>query len=176
MYFFQVPAVVLALIAQLNLFSFFMVDGPSMEPTLQSGQVFILDQFSYGVAKPKRGDIVVFNLADKPDYFYVKRIVGLPGEKISVNNDGVYLHFAGGGEEKLDESYLGPVTVSTEDALRQSELSLINRSNAEKLYLVPMDKYFVLGDNRTHSLDSRYFRDSYVSKPEIKGKYLFTLF
>lgn len=60
MYFFQVPAVVLALIAQLNLFSFFMVDGPSMEPTLQSGQVFILDQFSYGVAKPKRGDSQVY--------------------------------------------------------------------------------------------------------------------
>jgi signal peptidase I len=163
------PILIWSLITRMAFTSFFMVDGPSMDPTLKSGQLFLVDQYTYTNSEPKRDDVVVFSFEEEPDYYYVKRVVGLPGEKVSVENDGVYLHFAGGGEQKLDEPFL---PFQTQEAAG----SYWKKSAAKSLFDVPSDKYFVLGDNRSHSLDSRYFSDHYVPRERIKGKYLFTIF
>ncbi len=149
--------------------SFFVVEGPSMEPTLHANQLFAVDRLVYEKSEPGRGDIVVFSLEEDPDYYYVKRVVGLPGEKLSVEDDGVHLHYAAGGEQKVEEPYLTSLT-------RQEAPSYWNKSVAKRLFTVPAGQYFLLGDNRAHSLDSRYFSDHYVPKERITGKYLFTVF
>lgn len=165
----KLSLVVWSLVSRIALSSFFMVDGPSMEPTLHNDQLFLVDRVSFEQEELKRGDIVVFSLEEEPDYYYVKRVIGLPGEKLTVDNDGVHLHFAAGGEQKLDEPYL-------QNQTQQTEQSYWKKSAAKRLFIVPMDSYFVLGDNRLHSLDSRYFSEHYVPKARIVGKYLFTLF
>jgi signal peptidase I len=180
------PLLLWTIITKLSFLSLFMVDGPSMEPTLHSGQVFMLSQMVYQVQAPARGDVVVFSFDDEPDYYYVKRVIGLPGEKLTVEGDGVYLHYEGGGTKKIDEPYLSGIPQQTGDdgqiiskySGRQEfeDNSVWQKSAAKRLFVVPLDKYFVLGDNRAHSLDSRYFSDNYVPKAGVKGKYLFTLF
>ena len=159
-------------LAKAQLFSFFVVEGPSMEPTLHQGQVFVLDQFSYRFLPPTRGDVVVFSLDKDPDYYYVKRVIGLPNERVFMKGDNAYLKFQGSGEQKLNESYLEVGNSVVSDNYQ----SAWAKSPDNRTYSIPLDAYFVLGDNRTHSLDSRYFADHYISRNNIKGRYLFTLF
>lgn len=143
----------------------FMIDGPSMEPSLESGDVIMIDELA-DLRGFGRGDIVVFAEEKEPDYYYVKRIVGLPGEKIHITKEGLYVEYGEGGEEKLNESYLGEGA----DSVPVSEGY---RDNYRHSYDIPEGKYFVLGDNRLHSLDSRYFNDPFIGENEIRGKYLF---
>lgn len=166
----SLPFVIWALLTKFSFFSFFMVEGPSMEPFLHDGDIFLLDQHTYGNSEPGRGDIVVFSLYDKPDYYYVKRVVGLPGEKLTVDDSGVYLHFAGGGEQKLEEGYLLSKKNTEERPVT------VKKPAAKDLFIVPPGDYFVLGDNRSHSLDSRYFSGHYIKKDRILGKYLLTIY
>lgn len=147
--------------------SLFMVDGPSMEPTMHSGEVFIISDI-VGRENLKRGDIVVFELDNKQGYFYVKRIIGLPGETIVVRGDGIYLEDETGVTDIIDEPYL-------ESSVTNKTLTESYRDGYEHSYRVPEGKYFLLGDNRNHSLDSRYFVDPYVSLESIKGKYVMGL-
>ncbi|MBU1953900.1 signal peptidase I, partial [Patescibacteria group bacterium] len=75
---------------QICFFSPFMVDGPSMEPTFHGGEIIFVERVA-AEATYRRGDLVVFSFADKPDYYYVKRIIGLPGETVKIISDGVYV-------------------------------------------------------------------------------------
>ena len=143
----------------------FLVDGPSMLPTLNDGDLFILDSRAYASAEPQRGDIVVFSDEKDPDYYYVKRIVGLPGERLHVTQDGIYVEDKG-VKEDLPEPYLAHAAGDKNYAMDGYE---------DEVFAVPGDKYFVLGDNRSHSLDSRSFAYPFIPKTLIKGKYLFTL-
>lgn len=145
----------------------FVVEGPSMEPTLKDGDVFLINE-KVESAELMHGDMVVFAFDDQPDYFYVKRIIALPGEKVSITSDGLYLHDDSGAEVKLREDYLPEgmkTTIKTEDY----------RDDFKHTYAVPAGKYFVMGDNRMRSLDSRYFKDPFVSVENIKGMYLLNL-
>jgi signal peptidase I len=158
--------IIASLVMRLMTFSPYLVEGPSMEPTLHSGELFILDQEAYKKADPQRGDIVVFSDPDKPDYFYVKRILGLPEERLHVTDKGLYIENHGKTEE-LPEPYL-------------ANAGGISKSYAldgyrDEIFAVPDGKYFVMGDNRSHSLDSRSFIYPFIPKENIKGKYLFTL-
>ena len=146
--------------------SSFMVEGPSMEPTLHDGEIFIINQNVEHDGAIERGDIVVFSFDDEPDYFYVKRIIGLPGDRVQIRDDGVYLADAKGDAQKIIEPYLSAhaETVPVTGAYRP---------DFKQTYVVPEGKYFVLGDNREHSLDSRYFRSPFISEERINGKYLF---
>lgn len=146
----------------------FVVDGPSMTPTLQSQQLFILDSFAYRKEDPQRGDIVVFAFEKKPAYFYVKRVIGLPGERVHVATDGVYLEDSAGKKNRLLEPYL---------AHAQEIATSVSLKNGYKdeTFVVPPGKYLVMGDNRAQSLDSRFFKDPFIPIGWIKGKYLFTL-
>jgi signal peptidase I len=148
------------------LFSPFIVQGSSMLPTLHDGEIFVLDEGAYKNAEPGRGDIVVFSDAKKPDYFYIKRVIGLPGEHVDVTSNGIFIE-NNGSKAALAESYLAHAS----DQNKNYALG----GYKKEIYYVPGDKYFVLGDNRSHSLDSRSFLYPFIPKEMIKGKYLFSL-
>jgi signal peptidase I len=109
----------------------FVVDGSSMEPNLHTGQFLIVDRLSYRFGEPERGDIVVFEYPGLPEKDYIKRIIGLPGEEVSIHDNVVYVN-----GRSLDEPYIRTPTSYT------------------GTWTVGPDQYFVLGDNRNNSSDS----------------------
>lgn len=118
----------------------FYVSGQSMEPTFENNQYIIVDQVSYRFRAPRRGDVVVFKYPRNVAFSFIKRIVGLPGETVSVHNGDVTIF----NDEhpngiKLDEDY---IDIQTSQEVR--------RTLAE-------DEFFVLGDNRSNSSDSRHW-------------------
>ena len=112
------------------------VSGHSMEATLHDGDNLIVDKLSYRFRDPKRFEIIVFPYRHKENTYYIKRIIGLPGETVQVKDGYVYID-----GEKLDENYGLEVMEDAGIAAEPIELG--------------EDEYFVLGDNRNHSLDSR---------------------
>jgi signal peptidase I len=122
----------------------FIVNGASMEPTFFDGDYLLVDELSYRFHEPARGDVVVFKAPQDTSLYYIKRIVGLPDEKIEVENDTVRIfntqHPQG---VALDENYIPHG---------------IRRDWAGHVTVVLGEgQYFVLGDNRLNSLDSRYW-------------------
>lgn len=123
--------------------------GSSMEPTLRHGQKVWVSGYAKG-ANPERGDIIAFKVEKQ---VHVKRVIGLPGEKLIFENGLVYLmNQSTLQKEKLDEPYLAPDTVTEPDG----EVT------------VPEGQYFVLGDNRGHSRDSRQY--GCIPRKSIIGK------
>lgn len=119
-------------------YSVFIVDGVSMEPTILNGQLMLLNKVFYrGDREPKRGESVVVEYPGDPKHKrYVKRVIGLPGEKVTVTNGNVYINL-----KKLTEPYLAYGTYTDQDG--QWELG--------------GNQYFLMGDNRLLSNDCRYF-------------------
>lgn len=113
-----------------------VVDGQSMEPTLQDGNNLIVDKLSYRFRDPKRYEIIVFPYKYEENTYYIKRIIGLPGETVQVKNGEVYID-----GEILGEDYGAEAMEDAGIASDPIELGT--------------DEYFVLGDNRNHSSDSR---------------------
>lgn len=107
------------------------VDGQSMEPTLTSGQLVVVNRLAYRLGEPAIGDIVVFYFPRDPDQEYIKRLIGLPGDQVVIENGTVYVN-----GEALDEPYL---------AIHPSYTGT---------WTVPSGQVFVLGDNRNNSSDS----------------------
>lgn len=132
-------------------------NGDSMNPVLKSGDVILVNRIVYDASAPKRGDIVVFKPnGNENTYFYIKRIIGLPGETIEIKEGHVYIN----GEE-LTESY--EATVIKEAGVATEAVKLGG------------DEYFVLGDNRESSEDSRMADIGNVKKGEIEGKAWFVI-
>jgi len=127
------------------------VPTSSMESTIMVNDRLIANRLSYKFSLPKRGDIVVFKYPDDENVLYVKRIIGMPGETVNITKGAVYIN-----GEKLDEPY---ITTSIAGNFGP--------------YTVPEGSYFMLGDNRNNSLDSRYWKNKYVEKDKILGKALF---
>ncbi len=137
------------------LFQPFFVRGQSMEPNFENGDYLIVDEISYRFRSPQRGEVVVFKYPQNPSLSYIKRIVGLPGETIAIEADSVII-FNWEGSQILDESdYLSP-SVLTPGDVRVS---------------LDEDEYFVLGDNRVSSADSR--RWGFLPEENIVGRVLF---
>lgn len=130
------------------------VPTSSMESTIMSGDHVIGFRLSYAFAEPKRGDIVIFKYPDDEKILYIKRVIGMPGDTVVVENGGVYVN-----DELLDEPYLSVVT--------EGEFGP---------FVVPEDHYFMMGDNRNNSLDSRYWKNTYVEKDKIIGRAIFKYF
>lgn len=128
------------------------ISGPSMQPTLHDGDNLIVDKISYRFTDPKRYDIIVFPYRYQEDTFYIKRIIGLPGETVQVINGYVYIN----GELREDEVYGAEVM---EDAGIASEPITLGE-----------DEYFVLGDNRNHSSDSRDPNVGVLHRDELIGR------
>lgn len=128
------------------------VTGESMEPTLHNSEQIIVEKLSMSLGELQRGDIVVFNSPEEPDILVVKRLIGLPGDKVLIQEGEVYLN-----GEKLSEIYIGAQITQGKNKLPEG-----------KLATVPTDTYFVLGDNRSNSTDSRDFGP--VKQDEIVGK------
>ncbi|MDP2654964.1 MAG: signal peptidase I [bacterium] len=116
----------------------FIVDGDSMHPTFENLDYLITDEFIYNFKTPSRGDVIVFRYPGDPSIFYIKRIIGLPNENIYINHGSVTITTAGGEKLTLAEPY-----IVNEDATYTKDISL----NSEE--------YFVMGDNRPNSSDSR---------------------
>jgi signal peptidase I len=116
----------------------FVVDGDSMYPTFKNLEYLIVDEFIYGFKNPSRGDVIVFRYPNNPSIFYIKRIIGLPGEVISISRGVVSISTVTGDKIALDEPY-----IVNEDATYTKNVSL------------NQGEYFVMGDNRPNSSDSR---------------------
>lgn len=146
---FLVPVVVALILAfvinKLIIFKIY-IPSESMSPTLEVGDQCFATRV-YNKDNVKRGDIVVF-YSKELDSLLIKRVVGLPGEKVEVKNDGsVYIN-----GEKYDEPYV------------------VNQSDMAASFQVPADHYLFLGDNRANSKDARFWENKYISKEDIKGK------
>ncbi|MDO8668561.1 MAG: signal peptidase I [bacterium] len=136
----------------------FYVKGASMEPNFYDKEYLIIDEISYRFHEPARGDIVVFRYPRNPEEFFIKRVIGLPGEKIQVRDGSVYIYNGSHKDGfKLEEKYL-PANLMTYGL--NDEITTLSQS-----------EYFVLGDNRNSSKDSRSF--GAVDKKFVTGRVLF---
>lgn len=121
----------------------FYVKGASMEPTFDDHEYLIIDELSYRFRTPERGEVVVFRYPLDPRQYFIKRVVGLPGETVRVSNSTITITNADNPQGfVLDEdAYLSPEVIT----------------NGERTVQLATDEYFVMGDNRSASLDSRTF-------------------
>ena len=130
------------------------VDGSSMEPMLSDGDNLLVDKITYRFREPQRYDIIVFPPQYEVNTYYIKRIIGLPGETVRIDLEGnIYIN-----DEILPENY-GREIISPDKVGR-----------ATKPVVLGEDEYFVLGDNRNNSEDSRYANIGNVKKEHIEGK------
>lgn len=133
----------------------FYIEGPSMQPSFHAGQFLIVSRLHYLFGAPQRGDIVVFDppgddgRGDEP--LLIKRLIGLPGERVEVRDGGVYIN-----GEPLTEAYLNPTGVA--QSCRGQYCDVVLREN----------EYFLMGDNRNNSRDSRAFGP--VERSRIVGE------
>lgn len=124
-----------------------------MEPNFPDSEYLLTDKVSYRLHEPTRGDVIVFKAPINEEEEFIKRIIGLPGDKVSLKLNHVYIN-----GKLLDEKYLASDLITSPGAFISEEQEIE----------VPKDKYFVLGDNRPHSSDSRSW--GFVSKREITGR------
>ena len=134
----------------------FLVEGSSMEPSFHDGQRLMVEKVSYRFGEPKRLDVVVFSYPCDHRRKFIKRIIGLPGDEITIKNG--FLHING---QRLEEDYINGPTYGTYSAPTFGPV------------LVPDGHYFVLGDNRRNSDDSRYPDVGFVPRKNLVGRALF---
>ncbi len=127
------------------------IPSASMEPTIMTGDRLIGNRLAYINDLPQRGDIVIFKYPDNEKEYFIKRVIGLPGETVTVRNGLVYIDDS---DTPLDES----------DYVVTTPLGDFGP------YKVPEGAYFMMGDNRNNSMDSRYWNHPYVYKDKILGK------
>jgi len=116
----------------------FVVDGESMHPTFENLDYLVIDELIYDFKAPVRGEVIVFRYPGNPSIFYIKRVIGLPGETVSINHGIVTIISSSGEKMTLSEPY-----IVNEDATYTKDVSL------------NQGEYFVMGDNRPNSSDSR---------------------
>lgn len=135
----------------------FIVSGASMDPTFASNQFLIVDRLSYRFEEPKRDDVIVFKYPNNPSVYYIKRIIGLPGETVKITDGKVtIINKENPTGFSLDEPY-----VADNHASHDSEITILDTS-----------QYYVMGDNRAQSSDSRVWgtldRRLIVGRPVLR--------
>ncbi|MBI4135001.1 MAG: signal peptidase I [Candidatus Sungbacteria bacterium] len=134
----------------------FIVKGASMEPTFHEYNYLIVDEVSYLFREPARGEVVVFRFPLDPSDYFIKRVIGLPGETVTISGGKVMVADSPESEpEVLHEPYLPEGVVTS----------------GERSWMMKPDEYFVMGDNRAFSLDSR--RWGVLPKENITGRVAF---
>lgn len=147
-----VGAAILAVLIMTFVARAFTVDGPSMLPTLEHGQRLLVDRLTYRFREPERGDVVVFRYPANPSEHFIKRIIGVPGDEVFIARGTVYINGVA-----LEEDYVnGPMFTGRPFGP----------------VVVQPDTYFVLGDNRNNSEDSRDRRVGLVPRKNIVGRAL----
>ena len=134
------------------------VEGGSMQTTLYNGDQVLVDKLTYRFREPQRFDLIAFPYRYEENTYYVKRIIGLPGEKIRIDAQGtIFIN-----DEVLDEAYgIEPIS---------------HPGYASTPKILGEDEYFVLGDNRNDSVDSRFAAVGYVRRQEIIGRVFFRIY
>ncbi len=152
----------LAIVVPIRLFLFqpFVVSGASMDPSFHDADYLIIDELSYKLKEPARQEVIVFKYPLNPSYKYIKRIIGLPGEKVEIKEGEIYIT-KDGQTTKLEEPYLSEKT-----------LKEWNR-NVNFSIELGEDEYFVMGDNRNFSSDSRIWGP--VPRKNIIGRVIIKL-
>lgn len=151
-------ALVFAFIVRIFFISPVIVEGPSMQPTLYNHDQMIVNKFIYKITEPNRFDIVIFHASEQKDY--IKRVIGLPGEHVAIDDDQLYIN---------DEEIAQPFLETNQTTLFPK---LVNDFTLEELpgsyKTIPEDYVLVLGDNRSNSTDSRII--GLIHMDEIVGK------
>ncbi len=129
------------------------IKGASMEPNFHDGEYLLTDKITYRFNSPQRGDVIIFRAPGDSGDDFIKRIIGLPGETVSVKNGRVYVN-----DNPLDEKYL------PDDLITSPGNFLVE----DRPQVVPQGRFFVLGDNRNHSQDSRNF--GFIERSSIVGR------
>lgn len=187
------PVVFVVLLLRSFLFEPFRIPSGSMMPTLLVGDFILVNKFTYGIrlpvlntkiveiGEPKRGDIVVFRFPKDPTVDYIKRVIGLPGDRIGYFNKQVFIN-----GEPMPQSYLGAYQGGTQgeemsgEAWLNESLGTMSHdilvrsgdpSSRQGEYVVPAGHYFVMGDNRDNSNDSRFW--GAVPEANLAGRAFF---
>ena len=180
------PILLIVLVIRSFLFEPFRIPSESMMPTLLTGDFIFVNKFAYGlrlpvintkivsIGEPKRGDVVVFRLPSDPRVNYVKRVVGLPGDvveyhpankRITINGEPVPIEIVGDYEDWHDTK------LGWEDLGQHHHRVLLMRGLSEGgRYEVPPGHYFMMGDNRDDSQDSRYPQVGFVPEGNLVGR------
>jgi signal peptidase I len=149
--------IVVAFFVRFFLIQPYIVDGSSMEPNFHNGEYLLVDKVSYRLGDPQRGDVIVLHPPNNPGLNYLKRIIALPGDKVESKEGQISVN-----NVALNEPYL-----SAEDQALQTDKEPFS-------YTMKTDEYFVMGDNRGHSSDSREFGP--LPRANIIGRTLIVLF
>lgn len=135
----------------------FIVSGASMEPTFETNDYLIVDRLTYRFEEPKRGDVVIFKYPKDPSKYFIKRVIGLPGDTVVLSGTGVTIKNSAHPEGfSIEQPYV---------VFGQAE---------DRSFVVGPDEFFVMGDNRAASLDSRAWGD--LPAQNIVGRALVRLF
>lgn len=134
----------------------FIVHGASMDQTFTQNDYLIIDEFSYLLRDPARGEVVVFKNPQNESQYFIKRVIGLPGETVNVRDGATFITKTDGTQLKLEEPFIGSESL---------------KNAYQKL---GADQYFVMGDNRSVSWDSRYW--GVLTRDKIRGRAFLRLF
>ncbi len=143
-----VIAVVLAFFIRYFIVELYLVDGPSMRPTLQNAERLVVNKFIYRFRSPERGEILVFRYPRDPSRDFIKRVIAIPGDTIEIKDGRVFVN-----QQLMNEPYI-----------------LSKTRGDYPLSTVPEGHIFVMGDNRNNSEDSRFADVGFVPYDLIKGK------
>jgi signal peptidase I len=181
------PILLIVLLVRSFLYEPFRIPSSSMMPTLLTGDFIFVNKYEYGlrlpvvntkileVGEPKRGDVMVFRLPSDPSTNYIKRLVGLPGDTIRYANKKVYIN-----DQPVELSALGiydgedqPGSLLLRERLGSMEHEILLRPGERSLegsFVVPAGHYFMMGDNRDNSRDSRYDGVGFIPQDHVVGR------
>ncbi|MEK7162795.1 MAG: signal peptidase I [Patescibacteria group bacterium] len=147
-----VVAVIAVVIIRTFLIQPFLVSGASMEPNFSSGDYLLIDEISFRFRNPERGEVLVFHYPGDESVYYIKRIIGLPGERLIIKNGEVVV---------FNKEYPAGFSV------KENYLPQTTKTSGDKEVVLKAGEYFMMGDNRNYSYDSRSWGS--LKKTEIVG-------
>src|SRR3989344_9173489 len=145
-------AIITVVIVRTFLLQPFLVNGASMEPNFSSGDYLLIDELTYRLRAPERGEVIVFRYPGDETTFYIKRVIGLPGERLKLSKDGIII---------FNKEYPDGFT------LDEAYIKTNNSEYGDREFILTNSQYFVMGDNRVHSFDSRNWGP--MDKKELIG-------